>query len=334
MARRRRPCSVSAKPRSSDSSSLGDLPEPLGVGALVLAEPGRHLDRGPDVAPAAGGGAQQPERVGGDAAGRRGERSQQRLVVEGVGDRRQQRADVGDLLLGPVAAAADDVGAQPGALQRVLVGVEPGEGAQQHDHRAAVHPLVGQLAQAHGQEPRLGQLVRRGARVGGGLEPDLVLVPALAGGQQHLDRRPLARRRGALRRGADPQGAEVVAQQALAERVDGADHLRPRAEVAAQRDRLAAGARLDRAAPLAEDVEVGVPEAVDRLQLVADDHQLRRGPAQRFDQPQLQAVGVLELVDEQVAEPGPVGGSRPRSARAASPRGSAGPRSRSPRAFP
>ena len=61
----------------------------------------------------------------------------QRLVVERVGDRRQQRADVGDLLLGPVAAAADHVGTQAGPLERVLVGVEVGEGAQQHDHLAA-----------------------------------------------------------------------------------------------------------------------------------------------------------------------------------------------------
>ena len=63
-------------------------------------------------------------------------------------------------------------------------------------------------------------------------------------------------------------------------------------------------------APLAEDVEVGVAEAVDRLQLVADDHQLRLRPAQRLDQAQLQPVGVLELVDQEVAEPGPVGGAR------------------------
>ena len=60
----------------------------------------------------------------------------------------------------------------------------------------------------------------------------------------------------------------------------------------------------------AEHVEVGVPEAVDRLQLVADDHQLALRPAQGFDQAQLQAVGVLELVDQEVAEPGSVG--RPR----------------------
>ena len=48
-------------------------------------------------------------------------------------------------------------------------------------------------------------------------------------------------------------------------------------------------------------------EAVDRLELVADDDQLAARPAQRLDQPQLQAVGVLELVDHQVAEAPAVG---------------------------
>ncbi len=43
-------------------------------------------------------------------------------------------------------------------------------------------------------------------------------------------------------------------------------------------------------------------EAVDRLQLVADHDQLGLRPAQRLDQPQLQPVGVLELVDEDLAE--------------------------------
>ncbi len=105
--------------------------------------------------------------------------------------------------------------------------------------------------------------------------------------------------------GADPQ-RRVVLQEALADRVDGADHLGAGAEVAAERQHLTAGARRDRLASLAEDVEVGVAEAIDRLQFVADDHQLRLRPAQRFDQAQLQAVGVLELVDEQVAEAGAV----------------------------
>ena len=48
-------------------------------------------------------------------------------------------------------------------------------------------------------------------------------------------------------------------------------------------------------------------EGVDRLQLVADHDQLGLRPLQRLDQPQLQAVGVLELVDQQVGEAAAVG---------------------------
>ncbi len=48
-------------------------------------------------------------------------------------------------------------------------------------------------------------------------------------------------------------------------------------------------------------------EGVDRLQLVADDDELGLRPLERLDQPQLQAVGVLELVDQQVGEAAAVG---------------------------
>ena len=53
------------------------------------------------------------------------------------------------------------------------------------------------------------------------------------------------------------------------------------------------GARL--VAPLAEDVHIGVPEAVDRLELVTDKEQFLAGD--QIDQVALEAVGVLELVD-------------------------------------
>ena len=54
----------------------------------------------------------------------------------------------------------------------------------------------------------------------------------------------------------------------------------------------------------AEDGEVGVPEAVDRLQLVADAEQARLGPLEGLDEAALHLVGVLVLVHEQVREPG------------------------------
>ena len=69
-----------------------------------------------------------------------------------------------DLLLRPVAAAADDVGAQARALERVLVRVEVGEGAQQHDHRAARDAGVGELAQARGERGAPRPAVRAGVR--------------------------------------------------------------------------------------------------------------------------------------------------------------------------
>ena len=47
-------------------------------------------------------------------------------------------------------------------------------------------------------------------------------------------------------------------------------------------------------------------EPVDRLELVADDHQLGLAAAEGLDQTQLESVRVLKLVDEDVREPGAV----------------------------
>src|SRR5206468_3660552 len=74
--------------------------------------------------------------------------------------------------------------------------------------------------------------------------------------------------------------------------VDRSEYLRPRAVVARQRQQL-----LRLRAPLAEDGDVSVAEAVDRLELVTDEEELRRGTAQQVDELALQAVRVLELVD-------------------------------------
>ena len=53
--------------------------------------------------------------------------------------------------------------------------------------------------------------------------------------------------------------------------------------------------------PGAEDADVGVPEAVDRLRLVADREQVVA--LERLQHVELQPVGVLELVDHDQAEP-------------------------------
>ena len=58
-----------------------------------------------------------------------------------------------------------------------------------------------------------------------------------------------------------------------------------------------------RLAPLAEHGDVGVPEAVDRLELVADEEELLLGAgAEEVDEVGLEAVRVLELVHHDRAE--------------------------------
>ena len=55
-----------------------------------------------------------------------------------------------------------------------------------------------------------------------------------------------------------------------------------------------------------EDVaDVGVAEAVDRLVVVADDHQVAVLLGEQLEQPVLGVVGVLVLVDEDVAQGAP-----------------------------
>ena len=91
---------------------------------------------------------------------------------------------------------------------------------------------------------------------------------------------------------------EALAELTGEELVDRGEHLGPRAVVQGQRQHLRR-----RVAPVAKHLDVGVPEAVDRLELVADEEQLLRGPgAQEIDEVRLEAVRVLELVDHDRAE--------------------------------
>src|SRR5207248_1662650 len=55
-------------------------------------------------------------------------------------------------------------------------------------------------------------------------------------------------------------------------------------------------------APFAEDADVRMPEAVDRLELVADVEHLGLRTAEQVDEVALQLVRVLELVDHERAE--------------------------------
>ena len=77
--------------------------------------------------------------------------------------------------------------------------------------------------------------------------------------------------------------------------VDHLEHLGPRAVVLGQRQHAPRCL-----APLAEDLDVRVPEAVDRLELVAHEEQVLG--REQVDELALQAVRVLELVDEDGAE--------------------------------
>ena len=92
---------------------------------------------------------------------------------------------------------------------------------------------------------------------------------------------------------------EVVAELAREEVVDGREHLGPRAVVLRQREH-AAGLL----AALAEDLHVRVAEAVDGLELVADEEELLpvRALGEQVDDLALEPVRVLELVDHDRAE--------------------------------
>jgi len=84
--------------------------------------------------------------------------------------------------------------------------------------------------------------------------------------------------------------------------VDHVQDLGARAEVRVER-----GPRPDFGqlrAPALEQVDVRVPEAVDRLLGVADREQVRG--REQLDQLELDLVGVLELVDHDPGEPRPV----------------------------
>ena len=91
---------------------------------------------------------------------------------------------------------------------------------------------------------------------------------------------------------------EHVSELLGEEVVDGCEHLGPRPVVERQREHLLGGIPT-----LAEDGHVGVAEAVDRLELVADEEEiLRRAAGHEVDELTLEVVRVLELVHQDRAE--------------------------------
>ena len=186
-------------------------------------------------------------------------------------------------------------------------------GAQEHGHVAvSERALGGELLDSPGQEPGL-RSPPRGDPSHGGPERQPVgresVVPPslLAVGDQQLNARAQRLRRLA-RVLALPQRLEVRAPELAEDQVDGVQHLAAAAEV--HGDSLQPAGRSRLVAAALELGHVGVPEAVDRLALVA--HHEHVVAAEEPDQVALQRAGVLELVDHHgleapgvvVAQPG------------------------------
>ena len=252
--------------------------------ALGECDGQRALDPG-EERPSARMPADQHEAVVRDADERRGEHGRQRLVVVAVAKEPQVHEQVDDLLLAEVAPAGCPVGGKVERAELLLVQLRVGSGGEQeHDLPRRRGARVDELTHA--------------ARDRAGLRPAPVLTRLAVGllvGQEQLDRVPEHGVGELARRG---ERLVAVAELLAEDVVDRGEHLGTRAVVLGQREAL-----LGRRAPLAEDADVGVPEPVDRLELVTDEEHLLRGPAaEQVDHLALERVRVLELVDHDPAE--------------------------------
>ena len=227
---------------------------------------------------------QQDERVVGDADERRGEHGHERLVVVAVVEQAQVREQVDDLLLPVVVAPGRAEGRQALGAQLLLVEPRVGAGREQ-EHDLARSRLARVDERAHA--------LRDVARLCGAPVRPRVLVAVLVGDEQ-LDGRA---ERGVREASRGRERVERLAEVGSEQVVDHVEDLGTRAVVLRQRQHAA---RL--LAPLAEDLDVRVPEAVDRLELVPDEEQLAVLAGEEVDQLALQPVRVLELVDHHRAE--------------------------------
>ena len=130
------------------------------IGVSVL------LERGPQAAAGPAGFGEPDELVGVGAVERARQDRQQRLLVVRVGEHAQPREPVADLLLGPVAAAADDVGRQALLLERLLEQPQRGGGADEHDDVPGAAAGVDLGAQPVGDQARLAAAPRLVAAAG------------------------------------------------------------------------------------------------------------------------------------------------------------------------
>ena len=229
--------------------------------------------------------ADQDDRVVRDSDERRRQDGGERLVVVAVVQQPQVGEEVDHLLLAEVAAARRTVRRQPSLRSA-------------DSYRSASVPAANRSTIS----PRAAAPLSTSSRTLRAIErasPSRQLVPAPCSLLvAHLQLDGMTEHRvGKLTRGSER--LVVVPELLTEEVVDRSEHLGPRAVVAGQRQVLRG-----RLAAVAEDGDVGVPEAVDRLELVADEEHVRRaGPAaHQVDHVALQSVRVLELVDHDRAE--------------------------------
>jgi hypothetical protein len=267
--------------------SLVTLQEGAAQAPVLVRQVGRKaaLER-EEQRPPRRGPADERERVVGDADERRREHGHERLVVVAVVQEAEVGEEVDHLLLAEVAAAGGSVGleAGPAELLLVVLGVRPG-GEEEDDLARACLARLDELLDAGGDVARL-----RAAPVGRRSR----VARLVRDEQLH---RSLEDRVGEAPRGLE--GLEVLPELAGEEVVDRREHLRSRAVVLRECEHAA---RL--LAALTEDLDVGVTEAVDRLELVADEEELLAvGPlGEEVDDLALEAVRVLELVHHDRAE--------------------------------
>ena len=193
---------------------------------------------------------------------------------------------VDHLLLAEVAAARRSVGRETERTELLLVPLGVGSRREQeHDLARRRRARIDELADPPGDVLRL-----RPAPV----HPEC-LVGLLVGDEQ-LDR-VTEHRIGELARSRERL---ILVAELLPEHVvHRGEHLGPGAIVLGQRQ-----PPRRRRPPFAEHADVGVPEGVDRLELVPDEEELLSGPARdQVDEAALERVRVLELVDHDRAEP-------------------------------
>ena len=227
----------------------------------------------------------EDERVVRDPDERRREDGRERDVVVAVVQEPEIREQVDDLLLTEVAASGRAEGRQALDAQRLLVALGVGPGGEEDDDLAR-HRLAG-----------VDELAHAPSRSRGPRPPPVRSRPfeARLVGDEELDRMP---EHGVGELGRGRERLVLVSERALEQVVDGREHLRTRAVVAPERQQLT-GLRT----ALAEDPDVGVPEPVDRLELVADREHLRLVRVRdEVDELALEPVRVLELVDHDHAE--------------------------------